>query len=88
MEELWKGPRPCFLEEPSEVVLTYRQPPAPEPEPAASPQTVQDPAVEGAPGPNPVAQPVPPGEASPAPSEHQESMDADKHEKSAESDGH
>ena len=33
MEELWKGPRPCFLEEPSEVVLTYRQPPAPEPEP-------------------------------------------------------
>ena len=33
MEELWRGPRPCFLEEPSEVVLTYRQPPAPEPEP-------------------------------------------------------
>ena len=33
MEELWRDPRPCFLEEPSEVVLTYRQPPAPEPEP-------------------------------------------------------
>lgn len=86
-----KAPVPQLKEAetpPVETAETAIKEPAPEPEPAASPQTVQDPAVEGAPGPNPVAQPVPPGEASPAPSEHQESMDADKHEKSAESDGH
>ena len=83
-----KAPVPQLKEAetpPVETAETAIKEPAPETEPAASPQTVQDPAVEGVPGPNPVAQPVSAGEASPAPSEHQ---DVDQCDEIEASDGH